>query len=534
MFNKNKKSKQDEVIEEITGAAEAEAPKKEKKEIFKKIRSDKKTGLSKDELVKRFKYGSLSVILTVIVIAVIVIVNVLVGVVADKFPEMSIDTTVEQYYELSDASKDYLADLEEYEIEVIFIGSRSELMADTYYNKIITLAEKYQQAAPHLTVSCIDPDLNPGFESKYNNAEFKVGDAIVACGERYRHLNSADFLVEKTDGTEQSTTGEESASKEYSLNAEYGLTTAIMVVTASDNPVATIINGHGEYELPKLTHLLESNGFTVNTQSIVKELDYNSNLLIISAPTKDYSEEDLKKLDDFMYNGGKYGKNIMYVADYRQPALPNLEAFLYDWGVELEEGVVYESDDSIAYANMPYLNTLTFVDPDLALSTALTETTAYGFWGRPAKIADVLDVNMVNAVVLQHSETSKVGTLVDGAFKKGEGDGSYVAMSYTSIQKNDENLNLLESNLIFVNSTAFFEDQLFEKSYSANPDITISVVDASLGRENSIYIPTKSLSAAALGITYQQANWIGAIAAVGIPVILLVICLVVYIRRRYL
>lgn len=534
MFNKNKKSKQDEIMEEITGAAETEAPKRVKKDVFKKTVSNKKTGLSKDELKKRFKYGSLSVILTAVVIAVIIVINVLVGVIAGKFPEMSIDTTAQKYYELSSQSKDYLADLQDYKIEVIFIGSRSELMADEYYNKIITLAEKYQQAAPNLTVSCIDPELNPGFESKYNNAEFTTGDAIVACGERYRHLNSSDFLIAKEDGSEDGTTTEESAPKEYSLNAEYALTTAIMVVTASDNPVATVITGHGEYDLPKLTHLLESNGFTVNTQSIVKELDYNSNLLIISAPTKDYSEDDLKKLDDFMYNGGKYGKNIMYVADYSQPVLPNLEAFLYDWGVELEEGVVYESDDSIAYANMPYLNTLSFVDPDLTLSTALSETTAYGFWGRPAKIADVLDVNMVNSIVLQHSETSKIGTLVDGAFKKGEGDGSYVAMSYTSIQKNDEKMNLLESNFIFVNSTAFFEDQLFEKSYSANPDVTISVVDSSLGRENTIYIPTKSLSAAALGITYQQANWIGAIAAVGIPIILLVICLVVYIRRRYL
>ncbi len=538
MFNKKKKDEIGEVIEtEISSAAADEATEEvaeEPKKKFKKTKTAEKKGASVNELKRRLKYGSLSVVLTCVVIAVIVVINVLVSVIADKFPEVTIDTTSEQYFEISDVSTEYLATLEDYEIEIIFIGAKSELMADEYYNKIVTIAEKYEQLTPNLEVSCVDLDKNPGFEANYNNATFTVGDAIVSCGDRYRHLNSGDFLISYDDGSSSTDYYTTTTTTTYYLNAEYALTTAIMVVTASDNPVATVITGHGETSLEKLENLLVSNGFTVNTQSILKELDYDSDLLIIAAPTKDYSEEDLKKLDDFMYNSGKYDKNIMYIADYSQPVLPNLEAFLYDWGIVLEEGVVYESDDSVAYANMPYLNILEYVDPDTTLDAAMTETTAYGVYGRPATVAEVLDANMVNAVMLQHSETSKIGTLVDGDFTKGDGEGSYVAMACTTIQKNDSQLNLLESNLIFVNSTAFFEDLYFEKAYSANPDVTISTIDSALGRENKISVPTKSLTAAQLGITYAQANTIGAIAAIGIPVILLVICLVVCIRRRYL
>ncbi len=525
MFNKKDKS---EYIDNIENTS---SEKTEKKAVLN-VKGNKI--LRKNEIKKQLKYGSLSVVFTVVVVAVIIAVNVLVGALSDKF-EMGVDTTDEQYSVLSDASVKYLSELEGYDIELTFIGDRQELLSDTYYNKIVHLAESYVKTAPNLTLTYIDPDKTPGFESQFGNASFTVGDAVVKCGDRFRQLTSADFLSEKSDETSTDSNSTDTTAKEYELSAEYALTTAIMVVTASDNPAATVINGHGEKTLEKLEKLLVNNGFEVQTQSIVKELDYDSDLIIIAAPTKDYSEDDLKKLDDFLYNNGKYGKNVMYIADYAQPKLPNLEAFLYDWGIVLSEGVVYESDDSLAYANMPYLNTLEFIDPNLTLSTALTEATAYGFWGRPAKIANVLDVNMVNSVVLQHTESSKVGTVVNGNFNKGSGEAyPYVAMSYTSIQKNDEDMNLLESSLIFVNSTAFFEDQIFEKTYSANPDITISVVDSTLGRENTVYIPTKTLSATALGITLLTGNVIGAIAAVGIPLIILAVCLVVTIRRRFL
>ncbi len=530
-FKKCKNAEIEAILNQDNQAADSSEKKTEK---FKKERKSGKVGASRGERLRQLKYGSLSVVLTVVVIVAIVLCNVLITFAAEKLPALSIDTSAYQYYELSDESIEYLDTLDDYSIKVIFIGSKSTLMSDEYYSKITTLAEKYEQYTKDLTVSYVDIDKNPGFAADYDDAELTTGDALVVCGNRYRQLTSGDFLYSSSDS---STSTDYSSSEEvtYSLNAEYALTTAIMVVTASDNPQATIVTGHGEKELPKLTTLLENNGFTVGSQSILKEFDENCNLLIIAAPTKDYSESDLKKLDDYMYNDGKYGKNIFYIADYSQPVLPNLEAFLYDWGIVLEEGVVYESDDSLAYANMPYLNRLSFIDANLTLSSALAEVTAYGYYGRPAKIADVLDVSMTNEITLQHTETSKVGKSTDGGFEKGDSEAyPYVAMARTTIEKTNTNYEAMQSSLIFANSTGFFEDELFEKAYSANPDVTIAVIDEVLGRGNNLLLPVKSLSAATLGITYETANIIGAIAAIVIPVLLLVACLFVYIRRRFL
>ena len=525
-------TKKDKEIEKIVNTEAADSS-ESKVQKFKKERESGKVGASRAERLRQLKYGSLSVVFTVIVIAAIVLCNVLITFAAEKFPALSIDTSANQYYELSEESIEYLGTLDDYSIKVIFIGSKSTLMSDKYYSKVTTLAEKYEQYAKDITVSYVDIDKNPGFAADYDDAELTTGDALVICGNRYRQLTAGDFLYASEE--DQQAAQQAETEVEYSLNAEYALTTAIMVVTASDNPQATVITGHGEKELPKLNTLLENNGFTVGSQSILKDFPAESDLLIIAAPTKDYSEEDLKKLDDFMYNGGEYGKNVFYIADYSQPVLPNLEAFLYDWGIILEEGVVYESDDSVAIASKPYLNRLSFIDPNLTLSAALAEVTAYGYYGRPAKIANTLDVSMKNEITLQHSETSKVGKATEDGFLKGDGEAyPYVAMARTTLEKTSSDYTALESSLIFANSVGFFEDELFERAYSANSDVTMAVVDAVLGRGNNLLLPVKSLAASALGITYETANVIGAVAAIVIPVILLVACLFVYIRRRFL
>lgn len=501
--------------------------------MLKKFWQKKDVGLTKTEFMRRLKYGSLSTVLTVVFIVAVIVANILIETVAAKVPSLSLDTSAQKYYELDDETKEYIESLKDYDIEIIFIGSKQTLHNDLYYNKICNLAENYTKHGDHIKMSYVDVDKNPGFAANYDNIELTVGDAIVVCGNRYKHLTTSDFLYSNSTESSDSTSTETDENTTYSLNAEYALTTALMVVTASDSPKATVITGHGEKSLEKLETLLKNNGYEIKSQSIFNELDYSSNILIIAAPTKDYSEEDLKVLDDFLYNDGKYNKNVMYIADYSQPVLPNLEAFLYDWGIDVSDGFVYETDNELVYAGSPALTRLSFIDPDLTLNAALSEITACGYYGKPAKIAKTLDIDMINTIILQHTETTDIGTLKDGKVEGRNELYPYVAMARTTHSRISSEMEVSESSLLFVNSVGFFEDVLFERDYFANQDITIAAIDSLLGRDNKFNIPMKNLTAASTSLTYNQANVIGAIAAVVIPVLLLIACLFVYIRRRF-
>ena len=504
-----------------------------------KALTNKNKGLSGEELKKRLKYGSLSMVFTVLVVAALLVCNILVETIAAKVPQMSIDTTDKQYFELSEESKEYIRTLDDYKIDITFIGDEYELMNATHYNKIITLAKKYTMYQTNIKVDFVDVDKDPTFSAKYDVVDFAKGDVIVSCGNRFRQLVESDFIYTKKDEEDGSTDygdgSDTTEVKDYSLTAEYALSTAIMVVTASDNPQAVYITGHGEQMPEKLTSLLENNGYGVEEHAnLLNEIKKDTNLAIIAAPSKDYTEDELKKLDEFLYNGGKYGKNVMYIADYTQPKLPNIEAFLADWGFEVGEGVVYESDDSIALAGNPQLTPLRFIDTSITLNAALKEVTAYGYYGRPTKISNVLDVNMENSVILQHTDTSKVGTASDEGFKKGEGESyPYVCMSRTTISKYSQNIDVIESSVLYVNSLGYFHSDLFSASY-ANADIAIAAIDSTLGRDNELLLPSKSLTSAALGITYDAANVVGVCVAVVIPVLLLAVCLFICIRRRLL
>lgn len=532
-FKKDNKNISEEIVSENQNIA-APAVQEKKSESYKKVKSSGKVGLTKTELMRRLKYGSLSTVLTIVFIIAVILANILVQTLAYKIPGFTIDTSAYKYYELSDESIEYLGTLDDYEIEIIFIGSKQDLRNHIYYSKICALAENYEKYAENLKVSYVDIDKNPGFTANYDNIELTDGDALVVCGNRYNQLTSADFLYaesDEEDGSADSST--DTSAKEYSLTAEYALTTAIMVVTASDHPQATIITGHGEKELEKLETMLKNNGYDLNRQSIFSEINYDSDILIISAPTKDYSEDDLKKLDDYLYNNGKYGKNVIYVADYTQPVLPNLEAFLYDWGIELESGFVYETDNELVYAGNPGITNLSFIDPNLTLSAAFAEVTACGYYGKPAKIANKLDIDMENTIILQHTETSDIGTATSDGVEGKDKLYPYVAMARTTHSRYSQDIEIMESSLLFVNSTGFFEGVLFERDYFANADITIAAIDDLLGRDNTFLLPSKNLTPAALSISYDQANLIGSIAAIVVPVLILIACLIVYIRRRF-
>lgn len=501
--------------------------------MLKKLWQKKDVGLTKTEFMRRLKYGSLSTVLTVVFIVAVIVANILIETLAAKVPSLSLDTSAQKYYELDEETIKYVESLKDYDIEITFIGSKQTLHNDLYYNKICNIAENYTKHGEHIKMSYVDIDKNPGFAANYDNIELSVGDAIVECDNRYKQLTTNDFLYSLNSDSDSSSSDESNENKQYSLNAEYALTTALMVVTASDSPKATVITGHGEKSLEKLEKLLKNNGYEIKNQSIFNELDYDSNILIISAPTKDYSEEDLKKLDDFLYNDGKYNKNVMYIADYSQPVLPNLEAFLYDWGIEVSDGFVYETDNELIYAGSPAITRLSFIDPDLTLNAALGEVTACGYYGKPAKIAKTLDIDMTNSIILQHTESSDIGTIKDGKVEGKNALYPYVAMTKTTHSRISSDMDVSESSLLFVNSVGFFEDVLFERDYFANQDITIAAIDSLLGRDNRFSIPPKNLTAASTSLTYNQANVIGAIVAVVIPVLLLIACLFVYIRRRF-
>ena len=57
--------------------------------------------------------------------------------------------------------------------------------------------------------------------------------------------------------------------------------------------------------------------------------------MVLPAPATDIPEDSIKKLEDFLYNGGNLDKNLIYIADTSQRKTPNIDEFLEIWGIEV-------------------------------------------------------------------------------------------------------------------------------------------------------------------------------------------------------
>ena len=150
--------------------------------------------------------------------------------------------------------------------------------------------------------------------SKYPKESLGLGSVVVSCGERYRALALYDlFNVDSQTGAV------------VSSKVENAVTNAIMLVTNANPTTVTVLTGVNTGDVSGLTSLLKSNGYLIQeTDILTGKIDPNSSIVILAAPMVDIPAESLKKIDEYLDNGGK---TLYYFADSTQPELPNIDVY---------------------------------------------------------------------------------------------------------------------------------------------------------------------------------------------------------------
>lgn len=307
-----------------------------------------KNALHKDS----FKHGSLSVIFTAVFIAVIIVVNILVSALTTRFPSLNIDLTLEGLNTLSEDSLDVAKGIEN-ETTIYFIGSedaiRSNEVYSSYglkYSQVANLADRLQEANSKIKVEFIDPDRNPTFISSYPDDSLTTGKVMVSSDKRYKVLTVTDlFSIQQNSSTGEYT---------YYTMADGALANALYLVNLDTVPVVAFATGHGEMisteegTASSFMALLEDNNFEiVEFDILTEEIPEDTTIVFIGTPTKDYTQEEIKKLEAFISEEGMESSRTLYFTAYPTQgwdSMPNLKAFLEEWGLAPQSGVIQESD----------------------------------------------------------------------------------------------------------------------------------------------------------------------------------------------
>ena len=327
---------------------------------------------------RRIKYGSMFYIIIALVLAIVVVINVMVNALAKRSP-MKIDISPDNRYDLSEESidamknltkdveitvtstKDYFEALSQYREN--FYASNYGVPTDIPYDMIPEILDKYsvyaQQGSGSVSVKYVNMDIDPDIINKYKenyNGDITSGSIIVSSGDRVKVLSENDVM--------NMLAYDENALKNqeliFNFAGESMITSAIKGVT-DDNIVkvafANTMNGASLYDAQFYSdaaatfenELLEKNGYDCTEIDIATDelspAEYD--MVVVFAPSVDFTEDIIKKLSDFLYNGGNYGKNMIYTPDLSKSGLANIDSFLADWSIKVEDNYIFDDDNAV-------------------------------------------------------------------------------------------------------------------------------------------------------------------------------------------
>ena len=536
----------------------AEAVKGEKKS--KKAKKDKKPKKEKAKKIKNqalLKRGSYSLAITAAVVAGAIILNILVGALTDRFV-LEFDMSLNKDNSISEENIEYIkgiedkvtvtvcADEETYSSYMGYYAQQyysvSDDAATSYYDQTVTLVNKYADYNKNITVNFIDTQSTKFTEisSKYSSEKLMYGDIIISTekdGAEKHKIISYDDIYYLYEDTSYASYG----MSFYTVsgnNIETALTSAISYVTSDKIKRAAIITGHSatDYTATYQTLLKDNNYETeIISDSLVTEISSEYDLVVIPCPSTDFIGTELDAVSEFLDNDGKLGKGLIFVADVTAPYLTNLYDFLEQWGIVVEDGILFETNSSNHMADDPTtLGSYTTEADDIlsGMSVCITGYNApmYAGFESEGGITVTSFMETPDSVVAAPKGVDASWTEADNY----ETD-TYSTVIQAAKSDYDEDNNPITSYVTAFSSTHFLESEYSEYSSVSNKDVLFAVSERGAGADKtdisfvSKYIDEESF---ADQVTEASSNTMRIIFMIILPIICIAAGIYIYIKRR--
>ncbi len=529
--------------ETLTENSESEAS-DDKSEKKKKTKKDKKTKEAKNH--KKLKHGTMATVLTVVFVAVLVLVNIVATSIFDRFP-LTIDMTSDNSYTVSDETLDYIKKVDK-KIKITVLSEEDDFISTSkYIRQSNEILKNIAKSNKNIDIEYVDLMSNPEITSEYEDSLSEY-DIIVEAGENHERttvVHPEDLVSFSSDFEEsfQSNMGATietfieyyggmTAIQSYSTGiesncAEQAFASAILRVTDADPKTVTFLTGRSELtSLDYFQTLLKANGYNVDSIDITTEdIPEDSDLIVMGAPGVDYTDAEVEKVSAFMDNGGNMKKNLLYIESVQQPKTPNIDELLEEYGISFRDEFVYDSSGSNAsngYVFMEMAND-SFMD-DLKDDSLRLFTNIYT---KPIDI-ELSDKEMKTCEA--YIQTSDTGYTMDEDQNELTSGVIITAAVGSKAVFVDDETNY--SNLIALGSEYFLDDTVLQMTQYLNRQWILSLVNGVTGKSADITIEPKTVEGSLFDLTNIQIRVLEWVFIVIIPVIVLAIGIVVWIRRK--
>lgn len=488
---------------------------------------------------EKFKHGSLAVVFTVVFIAVIIVINVLVSALTTRFPSMNFDLTKEGLNTLSDEATDVAKEIVN-ETTIYIIGSEDAIRGDEVYSnyslkysQVANLADRLHELNDKIKVEYIDPDMNPQFISDYAGDSLTTGKVMVKTDKRHKTLAVTDLFSIQQD----SSTGQYN----YYSKVDGALANALYLVNLDTVPVVAFATGHNEMltvsdNLSTFTGMLNDNNFEVKEfNMLTDEIPEDASIVVLGTPTTDYTSDELSKLEAYLGDEKMASSRTLYVMTAPNAgwsSMPNLSSFLAEWGMEPQSQEVLESNTNNTLYNMPYAIFANVTDSVLSK----TYDNVVKVQAAPVKRLFTANNDISTYSVIETSDTAYLSN--DEKVLETPETDTYTILAFA--QRYMDNQGKICANVVVDGCAADFYDgsSLLGNSTFGNKDVTLDLIknltgttDTRVGLTvNQTQTNTMDISASS-AVTWSIGMMLFTIV---VPVAVLVIGLVIFLRRRHL
>ncbi len=506
---------------------------------------------------RHLRFKAISTALTIAVIVGIILLNVIVSVVADRYP-ITIDLSSEKVFTLSEDAKKFakavtnevevvvLADPEEYFItyaEQLYMYSQIDFSRpfERISREVSTaLAQLKSTSNGKITYTIINPDQEPEKYAKY--ADYNLGteyNVLFISGERYKK----ESLVNMVEPIDQNT---------VNSKVEDVLISKIYALQGDNDRIIQVLTGHNENEatIAGIQHLYELNGYIIEELAITGSTAFNESaeVLLIAAPKNDYTLEEIRRIESWLENDKKRNHHLMVFIDPDTPAsqLPNLYGLLKNsYNIEVTDQIIYESDDTRYFNDgKAYNQSYVWADiPNNKYTTSAYEGLAKTPMARRL-LCDLPSAPTSTGIekwglqLTAHPESALVGTIGSDEEKKKLKEDEYPLVSGVSYvyEATDNNEHTAATTTVTVFGSAAMAYGMYIQDYSTNnEELLLGVINAVTGYQTDITISSKvivnDITQFKAGTQMVLGIWV---LTVGLPAAVLLICLVIFLRRRRL
>ena len=487
----------------------------------------------------------------------------------------AVDVNSQKIYELTEQTSKIVNGTDK-QVEILVYSTESDASDD-----IKKTLRRYDEFA-NISVTFVDPKEQPNFASKYGTSAVNTGSVVVTCGDKYKVVDSSSFY--EYDEMAYMYSGQTTVT---GYDAEGQITSAIAFVTSDTNPVIYNVTGNEESTLGAgFSSIVSKENIDLKELDLMKvdQIPEDADALMILGPKTDINDDELKILQDYVDRGG----NIYMTYCYTLEPLKNFESLVREYGLQVKRGIIMESDRNFYYKEGDYLlpgilsnskvgtsagDTILMiqsvgfaeVNPDSVAETATeatteaatelvadtkkakatstdatsgdatkkkdasTEATTEATTEAATEATSSTDADYESSVTIfaKTSDDAILKTDVANAtttdFEEGDEKGSFILGAYS--EKGD-------SKFVVFGTPLLTDDSIDNAVSGANTKLFGNMISVLVDHEETVSIPVKPIEQQYVTVSNLYSVIIGLLTIFVVPLILIVLGIFIWIRRK--